>query len=135
MVTGYWGTSFSADQRQAIGAMFHEKLVSALSRHYEVIGAAPNTPDIRVAVTQAYRVGNSLALGVEAEIVDRQSHQQLAAIRGIRIGPPEMGFQMGYHNTDAGGYMAAWWTLPSAVELMEQWADQIRGLIEEAHRK
>jgi hypothetical protein len=132
----YWGTSGGADQRQVVGTLFRQKIVSALSGHYEVIGtSAPNTPEIRVAITQAYRVGNSLALGVEVEIVDRQSHQQLAAIRGIRIGPPDVGFSLGYHNPDAGGYMAAWWTMPSAVELMEQWADQIRGLIEEAHRK
>ena len=136
MAKVYWGTTFSADQRQAIGAMFRQKLVGALSGHYEVVGApAAGTPDIRVAITQAYRVGNSLALGVEAEIVDPQSHQQLAAIRGVRIGPPEVGFRLGYHNPDASGYMAAWWTWPSAIELMQQWSDQIGGLIEEAHKK
>jgi Protein of unknown function (DUF3313) len=136
MVKEYWGTTFGVDQRQAIGAMFHQKLVSALAGHYEVVGTpGPNTPDIRVAITQAYRVGNSLALGVEAEIVDSQTHQQLAAIRGIRVGPPEVGFRLGYHNPDASGYMAAWWTWPSAIELMDQWAVQIRSLIEEAHRR
>jgi hypothetical protein len=135
-VSTYSGTSFGADQQQTIGTMFRQKIVSALSKQYEVIGTSEaNAPDIRVAITQAYQVGNSLALGIEAEILDRQSHQQLAAIRGIRIGPPEAGFRMGYHNPDAGGLMAGWWTWPSANQLMQQWADQIRGLVDEAHRK
>src|SRR5262249_37742818 len=125
-----------ADQQQAIGVEFRQKLVNALAPPYEVVGAVgPTTPDIRVAITQAYRVGNSLALGIEAEILDPQSHKQLAAIRGVRTGPPEAGFRLGYHNPNTSGYMAAWWRWPSTVELMQQWAGQIRGLIDEAHRK
>jgi hypothetical protein len=136
MVKEYWGTTFGVDQKQMIGTMFRQKIAGALAGHYEVVGTpGPNTGEIRVAITQAYRVGNALALGVEAEIVDSQSHRQLAAIRGIRIGPAEMGFRLGYHNPDASGYMAAWWTWPSANELMQQWADQIRGLINEAHKR
>jgi hypothetical protein len=138
MVKQYWGTTFSADQQQRIGAMFRQKIVNGLSERYQVIGASgPNTAEVRAAITQAYRVGNSLALGVEAEIVDPQSHQQLAAIRGVRIGPPEVGFRMGSQNTTGvgGDFMAAWWNLPSAAALMGQWADQIRDIVEEAHKR
>ena len=135
LVKEYWGSTFGADQQQAIGATFRQKIVSALSGHYEVVGTpGPNTAEIRVAITQAYRVGNALALGIEAEIVDSQSHQQVAALRGIRVGPAEMGFRLGYHNPDASGYMAAWWTWPSANELMGQWEDQIRNMIEAARK-
>jgi hypothetical protein len=136
MVKAYLGTALGMEQQQAVSSMFRQKLVNALSGRYEVVGASsPGTPEVRAAITQAYRVGNALAMGVEAEIVDAQSHKQLAAIRGVRIGPPEVGFRLGYHNPDASGYMAAWWNWPSAVELMEQWAGEIRGLIDEAHRK
>jgi hypothetical protein len=31
--------------------------------------------------------------------------------------------------------MAGWWNWPSAVALMEQWADEIRRMVDEAHRK
>jgi hypothetical protein len=135
MVKEYWGTTFSADQQEKLGAIFRQKITDRLSVHSKVVGTpGANTAEVRAAITQAYRVGNSLALGVEAEIVDPQSHQQLAAIRGVRIGPPEVGFRMGAQNTTGvgGDFMAAWWNLPSAVALMERWADLIRDLAEEA---
>jgi len=136
LVKEYWGTTFGPEQQQAIATRFQQKIINSLSSRYEVVGSpAPNTAVVRAAITQAYRVGNALALGVEVEIVDPQTHQQLAAIRGVRVGQPEMGFRLGYHNPDAGGYMAAWWTWPSAIELMGEWADQIRNLVDEAHRK
>jgi Protein of unknown function (DUF3313) len=136
MVREYWGTTFGPDQQEAIGARFRQKIMSALSSRYEVGGSpGPNTAEVRVAVTQAYRVGNSLAMGVEAEIVDPQTHRQLAAIRGVRVGLPEAGFRLGYHNPDAGGYMAAWWNWPSAIQLMDEGAEQIRKLVDEAHRR
>jgi hypothetical protein len=138
MVKEYWGTTFNADQQQRLASMFRQKIQNALSGRYQVVGTpGPNTAEIRVALTQAYRVGNALGLGVEAEIVDPTSHQQLAAVRGVRIGPPEVGFRMGSQNTTGvgGDYMAAWWNLPSAAALMDQWSDQIRDIIEEAHKR
>lgn len=133
MVKEYWGTTFTSAQQEMIASNFRNKIVNALTGRYQVVGSpGPGTADIRVAITQAYRVGNALGLGVEAEIVDSQSHEQVAALRGVRIGPPEVGFQMGTRNATAAGgdYMAAWWNLPSAVALMEQWAGEIRKLID-----
>jgi hypothetical protein len=135
MVKEYWGTTFTADQQEKLAAVFRQKVTDRLSVHYKVVGTpGPNTAELRAAITQAYRVGNSLALGVEAEVVDPQSRQQLAAIRGVRVGPPEAGFRMGLRNpTGVGGDITeAWWNLPSAVTLMDQWADQIRNMVEEA---
>jgi hypothetical protein len=133
MVKEYWGTTLTPAQKETIAKTFRTKIVNALAGRYQVAGSpGPGTADIRVAITQAYRVGNALGLGVEAEIVDSQSHEQVAALRGVRIGPPEVGFQMGTRNATAAGgdYMAAWWNLPSAVALMEQWAGEIRKLID-----
>ncbi|MCX6892335.1 MAG: DUF3313 family protein [Verrucomicrobiota bacterium] len=137
MVKEYWGTAFSADQREKIAATFRQKVVNALSGHYQVVSSpGPNTAEIRVAITQAYRVGNALALGVEAEIMDSESHQQLAALRGVRIGPPEVGFRMGYDNPgDPGNFIPAWWNWPSAVELMDRWSEQVRKMIEDAQQR
>jgi len=135
LVKEYWGTTFMPDQKQAIADTFRQKIINTLSGHYQVASTpGAKTAEIRVAITRAYRVGNSLGMGVEAEIVDPETHQQLAALRGVRIGPPEMSAQMGYHNpADPGRYMAAWWNWPSAVELMDRWAEQLLKTIEEAH--
>jgi hypothetical protein len=137
MVKEYWGTTFTPDQKKRVADIFRLKVINALTPRYKVaVGPGPKTPDIRVAITQAYRVGNALALGVEAEIVDPASHQQLAALRGVRIGPPDMSAKMGYHNpADPSRYTPAWWDWPSAVELMERWADQIRQMIDEGHKR
>ncbi|HVM49645.1 MAG TPA: DUF3313 family protein [Candidatus Acidoferrum sp.] len=136
MVREYWGTTFTPDQQERVGAVFRQKIMNALTPPYEVVASpGPGTAEVRVALTQAYRVGNALAMGVEAEIVDPASHQQLAAIRGVRIGPPEAGFRMGAMNTTGvgGDYMASWWNLPSAMQLMEEWASQMRKLVDEGH--
>jgi Protein of unknown function (DUF3313) len=136
LVKQYWGTTFNSGQQQEVGAQFRRKIVSVLSRHYELTGApGPDTAEVRAAITQASRVGNALALGVEAEILDPKTHQQLAAIRGVRIGPPEVGMRLGPHAPDTGAYMAAWWTWPSAIQLMEQWADEIGKIVDQAHQK
>ena len=134
---GYWGATFTSAQKQRIADTFRQKLINTLSTRYQVVSQAEaNTAEIRVAITQAYRVGNSLALGVEAEILDPQSHQQLAALRGVQIGPPELSVQLGLHNpADPGRYVPPWWDWPSAVALMERWANQVLRTVEEAHKR
>ena len=137
MVKEYWGTTFTTDQKQKIADTFRQKIINTLSARYPVVSTpGPNTAEIRVAITCAYRVGNSLAMGVEAEIIDPESHQLLAALRGVQIGPPELSAQLGIHNSaDPSRYMAAWWNWPSAVELMDRWANQLLRTIEEAHKR
>jgi hypothetical protein len=137
LVKQYGGTTFNAAQQEKIAATFRQKIADALSGRYQVVGGpAANVAEVRAAITQAYRVGNALALGVEVEIVDPESHQQLAALRGVQIGPPDVGFRMGYNNpADPSDYSAAWWSRPSAVELMERWAQEIRKTIEAAQQR
>ena len=136
MVKQYLGGKVGADQQDAITATFRQKIVSALSGRYKVVGTPEaNTAEVRAAITQAYLVGNALAIGVEVEIVDPQSHQQLAALRGVEVGPPDVGFRMASRGGgDPGDYMASWGSRPSAVVLMERWADQIRKTVEAAHK-
>ncbi len=137
MVKQYGGTTFNAAQQDKIAETFRQEIVNALSGRYQVTGEpAANAGEVRAAITQAYRVGNALALGVEVEIVDAASRRQLAALRGVQIGPPDMGFRMGYNNpADPSDYAAAWWSRPSAGELMERWAQEIRKTIEAAQRR
>lgn len=136
LVKEYWGTTLTAGQQEAVGARFRQKIASALSSRYDVTGTpGPNTAEVRAAITRAYRVGNSLAVGVEAEILDPQTHQQLAAVRGVRIGPPEVGLKLGAHSLDNSGYTAAWWSWPSAIQLMDEWAEQVRKMVDEAHKR
>jgi hypothetical protein len=137
MVKQYWGTAFSTDQRDKIAALFRQKVVKDLAAGFEIVAApGADTAEVRVAITQAYRVGDALALGVEAEIVDSQSHQQLAAIQGVRIGPPEMGFRVGPHNpADPSNFIPAWWDWPSASELMNRWAAKVREIVEDARKR
>ena len=136
LVKEYWGTTFTAGQQAAVGAQFRQKIVNALASRSDVTGTpGPNTAEVRAAITQAYRVGNSLAMGVEAEILDPQTHQQLAAIRGVRIGPPEVGLRLNAYNLDNSGYTPAWWSWPSAIQLMDEWAEQVRKMVDEAHKR
>ena len=140
MVTDYWGASFSDDKRQQLAEAFRQKISQAVSKKYQVVTApTPTSAEIRVAITRAYRVGNSLGIGIEAEIVGSQSHKQLAALTGVKIGPPEMSINTNPRAvndpSDPGAYMAAWWNKPAADELLSRWADQIGKMIDTAHGK
>ncbi len=140
MVSDYWGGNIGADQREKIAEQFRQKIVSSLSRTYQVVNApGANVGEVRVAITRAYRVGNSLAIGVEAEVDDSMSHKQLAALTGTRVGAPEMGMNTNVRSindpSDPGTYMAPWWNRPALDELLNSWADQITKVIDTAHGK
>jgi hypothetical protein len=102
-----------------------------------VTTAGPNTAEVRAAITRAYRVGNSLAVGVEAEIVASDSRKQLAAVSGVKVGPPEMSINTSARAvndpSDPGTYMAGWWNRPAADELLSRWTEQIEKLINAGH--
>lgn len=140
MVNDYWGASFTAEQQQKFAEMFRQKITEAVGKKYQVVTTpSATTGEIRVALTRAYKVGNSLAIGVEAEIVTSDAHKQIAALSGVKIGPPEMSINTNPRSvndpSDPGMYMATWWTRPSADELLNRWADQMRKLIDSAHGK
>jgi len=140
MVAEYVGAALTSEQQQKIADTFRDSIAKALAGRYQVVtSASPTTGEIRVALTRAYRVGNALAIGVEAEIVNSQSHQQLAAVTGVKIGAPEMAINTNARDinnpSDPGTYMAGWWNRPAAAELMDRWADQIRRLLPDAHKR
>ena len=141
MVNDYWGATFTADQQQKFAETFRQKLTAAVGKKYKVVTApSATTGEIRVALTRAYRVGNSLAHRRRiSEILNSDSHKQLAAISGVKIGPPEMSIntdpRMVNNPSDPGTYMAAWWGKPAADELLNRWTDQIVKMIDSAHGK
>jgi hypothetical protein len=140
MVTDYLGTTFTTEQQQKLADTFRDSITKALGGRYPVVTSpSPTTGEIRVALTRAYRVGNALAIGAEAEIVNSQTHQQLAAVTGAKIGAPEVGINTNARNvnnpSDPAAPVAGWWNRPAATELMDRWADQVLRLIDSAHNK
>jgi hypothetical protein len=140
VATEYLGTEFSEDQKNKLAQTFHDKIVKAVSAKYQVVStASPTTGEIRVALTRVYRVGNAPALGAEAEIINSDSHKQLAALTGAKLGPPELGVNtnpdMVRNPSDTGRYVEAWWNKPAAEDLMNRWADNVVRLIQDAKTK
>ncbi len=140
IATEYLGTTFSESQQRTLGDTFRAKIVKAVSAKYQVVtNSSPTTGEIRVAFTRVYRLGNSVAIGAEIEIVGSESHKQLAALTGVKIGPPEMGIntnpQMVRDPSDPGRYIEAWWNKPAAEELMMRWADNIVRIIDSSKKR
>jgi hypothetical protein len=134
MSSDYWGSAFTDEQRQKLANTFQQKLTAALGKKYQVVTApGASTAELRVAITRAYRVGNSLAIGVEAEAVASDSRKQLAALSGVKIGPPEMSINTSARAvndpSDPGTYMAGWWNRPAADELLSRWTEQTEKLL------
>ncbi len=130
IATEYAGTAFTEDQSRRISESFHEKIVKAVSAKYQVVRTpSPTTAEIRVALTRIYRVGTSIAIGVEAEIDNSESHQQLAAVSGVKVGPPELSVNTNVRAVndpgDPGHNQAPWWNRPAADELMDGWSAQL----------
>ncbi len=140
VISDYWGASITSEQRDKLAEVFRQKISASVGKRYQIVTTpSATTAEIRVALTRAYRVGNSLAIGVEAEIVNTDSHKQLAAVTGIKVGPPEMSVNTNPRAvndpSDSGTYTATWWNRPAADELLNRWADQIRKIIDTAHGK
>ncbi len=140
MVNDYWGASFNAEQQQKFAELFRQKITETVGKKYQVVTTpGATTGEIRVAITRAYKVGNSLAIGVEAEILNSDTHKQVAALTGVKIGPPEMSINTDPRRvndpSDPGTYMATWWNRPAADELLNRWAEQIRKLIDSTRAK
>ena len=140
IVTEYLGTAFPEDQKRRLAESFGQKITKAVSAKYHVVSApSPATGEIRVALTQIYRVGNALAMGAEAEIVNSESHKQLAELSGVKIGPPELGVNTNPRTvkdpSDPSHYVEAWWNRPAADELMDRWAGNLARIIAAGGKK
>ena len=125
LVKSYDGTPLSPLQQEQAANRFRSIITKALTGQCQLVDKpSGKTAEIRAAITAAFPVGPSLTLGLEGEIIDAYSGQQLAAVvkyqaaaPQIETGPPELS------NDVFGG---GWWNQHSAVWVMEQWADDLR---------
>lgn len=132
LVTEYSGTTLTAEQKQQAAARFRAILVKTLAGRYPVADAPTATSgEIRAAITTAYKVGNSLGLGLEGEILTSPNRQRAAAVRTSQVGPPEMG---GPILADTFNVSFLWWDRPDANMIMEQWAKRLLEAIEKTHQ-
>jgi hypothetical protein len=125
LVKSYNSAPLSSAQQEQAANRFREIIAKALAGHCELVDKpSGKTAEIRAAITVAYPVGASLTLGLEGEIIDAFSGQQLAAVMKYQAGPPQLqGGPPDLSNDALGG---GWWNQHSAVWIMEQWADQLR---------
>ena len=140
VATEFLGTVFSEDQNRRLADSFRQKIIKAVSARYPVVtNSSPTTGEIRVALTRVYRVGNALAIGAEAEIINSESRKQLAAVTGAKLGPPQMGVNTNPQTvrdpSDPGRYVEDWWNRPAADELMNRWANNLVRIIDGAQKK
>ena len=124
LVKKYDGDPLPPGDQEAASTHFREIIEKKMSGHWQLLSKpSGHTADIRAAITSAYPVGSSLALGMEGEIVDAYSGKQLAAVVTYAVGPPQL--QAGEPNlyfNDA--LYGGWWNTETALWLMERWADE-----------
>ncbi len=128
LVKDFDGAPLTKEEQQAAANRFREDIVKALTGHCELVKEkAPDVAEIRAAITAAYPVGNAFALGVEGEILDLSTGQQLAAVQKFRTGAPQpSGGPPSLDTTTSRRF----WDQLSAKATMEQFADQLRNAIE-----
>jgi hypothetical protein len=129
LVKAYDGTPLSPEQQEQAANRFRSIIAKALTGQCELADKpSGKTAEIRAAITAAYPVGPSLTLGLEGEIIDAYSGQQIAAVVKYQAGPPQ--FEGGPPDLSNDVFGGGWWNQRSAVWIMEQWADQLRKAME-----
>ena len=114
------GKPVTAEQRQRASDFVRQTIVAAVSTRYPVVSdPGPDVAEIRIAVTEAYRTGGKLGLCVQGEILDN-SNTQVAAV--VRTELSEL-------------YVPDWENKATAREMVEEWAQRLLKLIDEAHGK
>ncbi|MCX6892337.1 MAG: DUF3313 family protein [Verrucomicrobiota bacterium] len=125
LVKSYNSTPLSASEQEQAASRFRTIIAKALAGHCELVDKpSGKTAEIRAAITVAYPVGSSLALGLEGEIVDAYSGQQLAAVMKYQAGAPQL--EIGTSDLSNNVLGGGWWNQHSAVWIMEEWANQLR---------
>jgi hypothetical protein len=134
LVKSYDGTPLTAQQQEAAANRFRGIITKALAGECELVDKpAGKTAEIRAAITTAFPVGPSLTLGLEGEIIDAYSGEQLAAVKTYQAGAPQV--ERGPPSLSDNALGGGWWNLHSAVWIMEEWADRLRKAIGESHEK
>jgi hypothetical protein len=129
LVKSYESVPLTPSQQEQAGRRFHDIIAKAIAGQCHLVDKPTGkTAEIRAAITAAYPVGPALTLGLEGEIVDAASGQQLAAVRKYQAGPPQV--EGGPPQLVDENYGNGWWNLHSSVWIMEQWADQLHKAME-----
>src|ERR1035438_9804256 len=90
VVKAYESTPLTPAQQEQAANRFREIITKALAGQCELVDKpSGKTAEIRAAITAAFPVGTSLTLGLEGEIVDSVSGQQLAAVKKYQSAPPQ----------------------------------------------
>jgi hypothetical protein len=114
------GKPLTAEQRQRASDFVRDTIVAAVSKRYPVVSdPGPGVGEIRIAVTEAYRTGGKLGLCVQGEILDN-SHTQVAAV--VRTELSER-------------YLPDWQNRPTARQMVDEWAQRLLQIIDQAHGK
>jgi hypothetical protein len=137
LVKSYESAPLTPAQQEQAANRFREIITKALAGQCELVDKpSGKTAEIRAAITAAYPVGPSLTLGLEGEIIDAASGEQLAAVKKYQAGPPHIEGGPPDLSDDVRG--GGWWNQHSAVWIMEQWADELRkaiGKIDKSEKK
>ena len=95
-------------------------MIKALEDRYPIVTeAGPDVAEIRIAITGAYRTGGKVGLCWQAEILDNSNTQVAAA---VRTELSEL-------------YAANWENKETARAMVEDGAQRLRKIIDEAHAK
>jgi hypothetical protein len=120
MFTDLEGKPITAEQREKTSNFVRQTVINALSDRYPIV-TEPGTDvgEIRLALTDAYRTGGKLGLCVQGEILDN-SNTQVAAVMRTELSQP---------------YVANWENKPMAKQMVGEWAQRMRKIMDEAQAK
>ncbi len=119
LVKNYNGRPVTPEQKQRMADYIRSSVIAALEKSYAIVdGPSPETAEIRIAVTDAYKADNRLGISVEGEIQDSLSSAQVAAV--MRAGLGER-------------YLGDWWDATSARQIIDRWTHGLRQAIDTAH--
>ena len=114
------GKPITPEQRQRSSDFVRQAVVQAISQRYPVVSEmGPETGEVRIALTEAYRSGGKLGLGVQGEILDN-SNTQVAAV--IRTELSEY-------------YTPGWENRNTAKQMVNEWAERLLKAIDQTHGK
>jgi hypothetical protein len=114
------GKPLTAEQLQRTSDFVHQAFAWKIAERYPVVTAAgPDVAEIRIALTEGYRTGGKLGLCVQAEILDN-SNTQVGAVVKTELSEY---------------YVQDWETKAAAKKMVEEWAQRLRKVIDDAHTR
>jgi hypothetical protein len=114
------GKPITPEQRQRTADFVHQAIAWKIAERYPVVTEpGPDVAEVRVALTEGYRTGSKLGLCVQGEILDNSKTQVAAVVRT----------ELSQH------YIPDWETKDTAKKMVDEWAQRLRAILDEAHNK